>query len=114
MSYLQFISDEEGKRTKYLYTPEVICKCGNSCSGDSPSIYVDECEQCEGKEMKEYTDKQINSMILFLRVNNIAEMYYLENDQDPDRKFYCYRSDSWLTRKQVISTALDSGWKERK
>ena len=26
---------------------------------------------------KEYTDKQINSMILFLRVNNIAEMYYL-------------------------------------
>ena len=64
--------------------------------------------------MKEYTDKQINSMILFLRVNNIAEMYYLENDQDPDRKFYCYRSDSWLTRKQVISTALDSGWKEGK
>jgi len=61
--------------------------------------------------MKEYTDKQVNSMILFLRVNNIAEMYYLENDQDPDRKFYCYRSDSWLTRKQVISTALDSGWK---
>ena len=64
--------------------------------------------------MKEYTDKQINSMILFLRVNNIAEMYYLENDQDPDRKFYCYRSDSWLTRKQVISTALDSGWEESK
>ena len=28
--------------------------------------------------MKEYTDKQINSMILHLRLNNIAEIYYLD------------------------------------
>lgn len=64
--------------------------------------------------MKEYTDKQINSMILFLRVNNIAEMYYLENDQNPDRKFYDYRTNSWLTRSQVISAAIQSGWNESK
>ena len=53
-------------------------------------------------------------MILFLRVNNIAEMYYLENDQNPDRKFYDYRTNSWLTISQVISAAIQSGWKESK
>ena len=28
--------------------------------------------------MKEYTDKQINSMILHLRLKDIAEIYYLD------------------------------------
>jgi hypothetical protein len=38
--------------------------------------------------MKEYTDKQINSMILHLRLNNVAEMYYIENQDDSQRNFF--------------------------
>tara|TARA_R100000734_G_C3258222_1_gene57691 strand:+ start:66 stop:266 length:201 start_codon:yes stop_codon:yes gene_type:complete len=64
--------------------------------------------------MKEYTDKQINSMILHLRVKDIAEMYYLDNEQDPDRKFYDYKTDSWITREMVISSAIETGWKDKK
>ena len=77
---------------------------------------------------KEYTDKQINSMILFLRVNEVAEMYYLDKSKDygeeyykptiddsqdmGDLTFYDYQSDSHLSLKQVISTAISEGWKE--
>ena len=45
--------------------------------------------------MKEYTEKQINSMILHLRLKDIAEIYYLDI-KDPetrtthDRGFYDY------------------------
>ena len=38
--------------------------------------------------MKEYTDKEINNMILFLRVNRFAEFQYI--DSDSDLKFYDY------------------------
>ena len=77
---------------------------------------------------KKYTDKQINSMILFLRVNEVAEMYYLDKSKDygeeyykptrddsqdmGDLTFYDYQSDSHLSLKQVISTAISEGWKE--
>ena len=61
---------------------------------------------------KEYTDKQINSMILFLRVNDIAEMYYLDSQDMGDYTFFDYKSDSYLSLKQVISTAISEGWKE--
>tara|TARA_R110002051_G_scaffold296513_1_gene362624 strand:+ start:837 stop:1115 length:279 start_codon:yes stop_codon:yes gene_type:complete len=82
---------------------------------------------------KEYTDKQINSMILFLRVNNIAEMYYLDktnsfsspvdygknylpttdDSQDKgDYIFFDYKSGSHLSRDMVSSTAISEGWKE--
>lgn len=44
--------------------------------------------------MKEYTDKQINSMILFLRVNGTTRIDY-------------------LTREEVISLALET-WEQGK
>ena len=53
-------------------------------------------------------------MILHLKVKDIAEMYYLDNEQDPDRKFYDYKTDSWLTREMVISSAIETGWRESK
>ena len=62
---------------------------------------------------KEYTDKQINSMILHLRLNNVAEMYYIENQDDSSRDFYDYRTNTFLTKKQVISLALETKWKEK-
>ena len=61
---------------------------------------------------KEYTDKQINSMILFLRVNDIAEMYYLDSQDMGDYTFFDYKSDSYLSLQQVISTSISEGWKE--
>ncbi len=64
--------------------------------------------------MKEYTDKQINSMILHLRLNNVAEMYCIENKDESSRDFYDYRTDTHLTREQVISLALETKWKESK
>ena len=69
--------------------------------------------------MKEYTDKQINSMILHLRLKDIAEIYYLEQ-KDPYtlrklvKGFYDYKTDSWLSRKMLISSAIETGWKEVK
>ena len=58
----------------------------------------------------EYTDKQINSMILHLRLNNVAEMYYLENEDGSDRNFFDYCSQTYLTKQQVISLALETKW----
>ena len=63
--------------------------------------------------MKEYTDKQINSMILHLRLNNVAEMYYLENEDGSDRNFFDYCSQSYLEKFQVVALAIDTGWKEK-
>ena len=63
---------------------------------------------------KEYTDKQINSMILHLRLNNVAEMYYLENEDGSDRNFFDYRSQSYLEKSQVTALAIETGWKEKK
>jgi len=63
--------------------------------------------------MKEYTDKQINSMILHLRLNNVAEMYYLENEDGSDRNFFDYCSQSYLEKSQVVALAIDTGWKEK-
>ena len=69
--------------------------------------------------MKEYTDKQINSMILHLRLNNIAEIYYLDI-KDPetrtthDRGFYGYRTNSWISRKELIASAIETDWKDKK
>jgi len=66
-----------------------------------------------GKMSKEYTDKQINSMILHLRLNDIAEMYYIENQDDSSRDFYDYRTDTFLTKKQVIALALETKWESK-
>ena len=63
--------------------------------------------------MKEYTDKQINSMILHLRLKNVAEMYYLDNQDDSERNFFDYRTQTYLTREQVISLALETKWEQK-
>ena len=68
--------------------------------------------------MKEYTDKKINSMILHLRINDIAEIYYLE-EKDPTsspnfRGFYDYKTNSWISREMLISSAIETGWKDKK
>jgi len=62
---------------------------------------------------KKYTDKQINSMILHLRLNDIAEMYYLENEDNSDRNFFDYRTQTYITREQVISLALETKWESK-
>ena len=77
---------------------------------------------------KEYTDKQINSMILFLRVNNIAEMYYLDKTKDygknylpttddsqdkGDYIFFDYKSGSHLSKSQVIALAIETKWEDK-
>ena len=50
MSYLEFVQKE--KSDKYgMYVPEIQCSyCGNSKNGDSPSISIDECDECEEKD----------------------------------------------------------------
>jgi len=71
--------------------------------------------------MKKYTDKQINSMILYLRINKIAQIQYIDRQaidsngkqiDSGDLTFYDYMSASHLTKEQLISAAIDSGWKE--
>jgi hypothetical protein len=71
--------------------------------------------------MKEYSDKQINSMILYLRINKVAEIQYIDRQIDEsngkqidsgDLTFYDYMSASHLTKDQLISAAIESGWKE--
>ena len=59
--------------------------------------------------MKDYEDKDINSMILFLRINKLAEIQYI--DADRQNKFYDYIRQSYLTRKEVINYALENDWK---
>ena len=49
-------------------------------------------------------------MILHLRLNNVAEMYYLENEDGSDRNFFDYCSQTYLTKQQVISLALETKW----
>ena len=68
--------------------------------------------------MKEYTDKQINSMILHLRLKDIAEIYYLEKEEPYtyaklDKGFYDYKTDSWISREMLISSAIETGWREK-
>ena len=68
----------------------------------------------------DYNDKEINSMILFLRLNRIAEIQYIDRQIDEknrhidsgDLTFYDYMSASHLTKNQLISAAIESGWKE--
>ena len=71
--------------------------------------------------MKEYTDKEINSMILYLRINKVAEIQYIDRqvvesngkqNDSGDLTFYDYMSASHLTKEQLISAAIESGWKE--
>ncbi len=71
--------------------------------------------------MKEYTDKQINSMIRHLKVKDIAEIYYLDRMQprfskedQGDLKFYDYKTNSWINLKELCASAIETGWKDKK
>jgi|TARA_R100000995_G_C3457898_1_gene111552 hypothetical protein len=67
--------------------------------------------------MKEYKDKDINNMILFLRVNRFAEFQYIDNitadddDDGGDLRFYDYMSDTHCTRDDVVKLAKENKWK---
>jgi len=78
------------------------------------------CLQSRRSDM-EYNDKQINSMILYLRVNRVAEVQYIDREiintettsvDTGDLKLYDYMSSSHLSVKQLISAAIESGWTE--
>ena len=68
----------------------------------------------------DYNDKEINSMILFLRLNRIAEIQYIDRQIDEknrhidsgDLTFFDYMSSSHITKTQLIASALESGWKK--
>jgi len=73
---------------------------------------------------KKYSDRQINSMITYLRVHKIAEVQYIDRQfvdsksfyksshDSVDLTFYDYMSNSHIKLSQVISSAIESGWKE--
>jgi predicted DNA-binding ArsR family transcriptional regulator len=73
---------------------------------------------------KKYSDRQINSMITFLRVKKIAEVQYIDRQfvdgvkemqrsiDSGDYTLYDYISNSHITLSQVISSAIEKGWKE--
>ena len=67
--------------------------------------------------MKEYTDKDINNMILFLRVNKFAEFQYIDkidpddDDDGGDLRFYDYQTDTYCKREDVVKLAEDNKWK---
>ena len=71
-------------------------------------IYGKDIKESRGK-MKDYEDKDINSMILFLRINKLAEIQY--TDSYKQNKFFDYIQQSYLTRKEVINYALENDWK---
>tara|TARA_R100000458_G_scaffold28112_1_gene25700 strand:+ start:1185 stop:1436 length:252 start_codon:yes stop_codon:yes gene_type:complete len=77
--------------------------------GKVKELYSEQEENNEFEEQYAYNDKEINSMILYLRVNRVAEMQYV--DSDNDLKFYDYMSDKHLTREEVIDLSLKSKWK---
>lgn len=64
--------------------------------------------------MKEYTDKQINSMIRHLKVKDIAEIQYVHNCDSGDLTYYDYKSNSHLTLSQLVASAIETGWKDKK
>tara|TARA_Y100001937_G_scaffold21478_1_gene30277 strand:- start:2552 stop:2869 length:318 start_codon:yes stop_codon:yes gene_type:complete len=57
--YLKFLSTQEYADKYGMYTPAVQCDCGNTCEGDEPKIYINECEMCEigGTMSKKTIDK---------------------------------------------------------
>lgn len=60
---------------------------------------------------EEYTDKNVNSMILYLRVNNLAQIQYIDVESNNKPTFYDYMSDKHFERNKVTQHAINSGWK---
>ena len=55
-------------------------------------------------------DKEINNMILFMRIKNVAEFQYI--DSDSDLKFYDYKTDKHYTREDIVEIAIKNNWKK--
>jgi hypothetical protein len=69
--------------------------------------------------MKEYSDRELNQMICFLKVTNVAQIQYIsrnnpDNEDAGDLILYDYATQSHLTEKQLVATALDSGFELNK
>lgn len=58
--------------------------------------------------MNKHEDKTINNMILFLRINNIAEFQYIESTSD--YKFFDYQTRKKHTREEIIQLAKENQW----
>jgi hypothetical protein len=68
---------------------------------------------------KDWTNRQINSMITYLRVHKIAEIQFIEINgnvmehwETGEYTLYDYMRNSRVLLSQVISSAIDSGWTE--
>ena len=57
--------------------------------------------------MKEYTDKQINSMILHLKVKDIAEIQYVHNQIDVDRSRDSDLRENWALPKNSTLESIN-------
>tara|TARA_R100000458_G_C8262855_1_gene238194 strand:+ start:1406 stop:1630 length:225 start_codon:yes stop_codon:yes gene_type:complete len=64
-------------------------------------------------------DKEINNMILYLRVNDIMEIYYVDKsdswyyqDDVTDLRFYDYKTDKHYTREDIVEIAIKNNWKK--
>jgi len=69
--------------------------------------------------MKEYSDRELNQMICFLKVTNVAQIQYIsrnnpDNEDAGDLVLFDYMTSSHLTEQQLVATALDSGFELNK
>ena len=48
MTYLKHIQE---KNSSPIYEPEVKCNCGNELQGDSPTIFITDCDVCDDAEL---------------------------------------------------------------
>jgi len=102
MSYLQYISEEKGKSSKGIWTPTIICKCGNMLDGDEPSVSVDECEQCEGNMIELYeTDYLLkNANNEYVKDINGNYVIYSEGARDEE---IIHEGDEWIKTTELPS-----------
>tara|TARA_R110002051_G_scaffold298450_1_gene365279 strand:- start:6 stop:209 length:204 start_codon:yes stop_codon:yes gene_type:complete len=61
---------------------------------------------------EEHSDQDVNSMILYMRINNLAQIQYIDANSNNKPNFYDYMSDRHFERKQVTETAVANGWKK--
>jgi len=55
--------------------------------------------------------ENITSILIWLKVNNLAEIQYQSN-QDDDFKYYDFITDKHYSRNQIIKLAKKSGYKD--
>ncbi len=102
MSYLSFISEEKGESSKGLWTPTVICQCGNSVEGDEPKVFVEQCEQCEGNMIELYeTDYLLkNANNEYVKDINGNYVIYSEGARDEE---IIHEGDEWIKTTELPS-----------